>query len=163
MHNRWKILAPVDLRSQAEARVQHALNVTEALQGDLTLLYVIDGRSKRAKQVEWPRNAMTDNRYYDVRRVVLTGSIPETVGRHADDLGADLVTVTSGSYPWWNRLRRRSAAADIATATDRPVFFARLAAGPGPRHRFAIYSVSGRAGWYRRSVDPVQRRSRAAL
>jgi nucleotide-binding universal stress UspA family protein len=128
VHNRWKILAPVDLRSEAEARVQHALNVAEALDGDLTLVYVIDGRCNRATPVEWPRSAMAAHRNYDVRRVVLAGSVAETVGRYADDLGADLVTLTAGPYRAWKRLWRKSATADIETATDRPVCFARRAA-----------------------------------
>src|SRR4051812_37291553 len=65
MHHRSKILAPVDLGSEAEARVHHALHVAEALQGDLTLLYVVDGRRKLADPVEWPRNAMARHHNVD--------------------------------------------------------------------------------------------------
>jgi nucleotide-binding universal stress UspA family protein len=128
VHDRWKILAPVDLGSEAGARVQHALNVSEAVQGDLTLLYVINGRSKGAEPVEWPASAVAGHCRCEVRRLVLVGSVAERVGRYADDLGADLVTVTAASYRWWSRLWRRSAAAEIAAATDRAVCFTRLSA-----------------------------------
>jgi nucleotide-binding universal stress UspA family protein len=126
VHEKWKILAPVDLGSEAEARVQHALNVAAAVQGDLTLLYVLDGRATRAEPVEWPANAMVDQRNCKVRRVVLVGSVAETVGRYAGDLGADLVTVTAGSFRWWNRFWKRSAATGIAAVTDVPVCITRL-------------------------------------
>ena len=135
MHNRWRILAPVDLGSEPERRVEHALNVAEAIQGDLTLLYVVNGHSKRGERVEWPASAMADHRKCDVRRLVLVGSVAETVNRYADDLGADLVTVTAGSSRWWKRLWRRSAAAEIAAASDRPLCFAKLSA-PGPTRAF---------------------------
>jgi nucleotide-binding universal stress UspA family protein len=133
--HRWKILAPVDLGSDAEARVQRALNVARALQGDLTLLHVINERSRRTNPVEWPANALASHRSCAIRRLVLMGSLPETVRRYADDLGADLVTVTAGSYRWWNRLWRRSAAAKIAAATDRPMCVATLSA-PTPATPF---------------------------
>ena len=153
MHHRSKILAPVDLGSEAEARVQHALHVAEALQSDLTLLYVVDGRRRRAERVEWPRNAMARHHNCDVRRLVLTGGVGETVGRYANDLGADLVTITAGSDGWWNRLWRRSAAAEIAAATDRPTYLTRLSV-PTPVTSFrSILTVVALDG----TDDPVIR------
>jgi hypothetical protein len=131
VHDTWKILAPVDLTSEAEARVQHALDVAEAVQGDLTMLYVLNRQSKRAEPVEWPANAMAAH----VRRLAFTGSIADKVGRYADDLGADLITVTAGPYRGWHRLWKKSAAAAIAKATDRPMCFTSLSA-PAPATAF---------------------------
>jgi nucleotide-binding universal stress UspA family protein len=126
VYDRWKILAPVDLGSDAEARVEYALNVAEAIQGDLTLLYVMNGRLKRAEPVEWPPNAMATHGAGEVRRLVLVGEVAETVGNCAAEMDADLVLVPAGSYRWWNRLRSRPAAARIASSTDRPVWFDQL-------------------------------------
>jgi nucleotide-binding universal stress UspA family protein len=71
---------------------------------------------------------MADQRNCDVRRLVRVGSLGETVARYADDLGADLVTVTTGSNGWWKRLCGKSEAAAIANATDRPMCVAPLSA-----------------------------------
>jgi hypothetical protein len=79
--HKWKIPAPVDLRSEAKVRVRHALDVAEALQGDLTLLYVPNGPPQRAVRVEWPGNAMASPDSCEVRRLVLPGS----VRRRSDD------------------------------------------------------------------------------
>ena len=49
MHDGWKVLAPVDPGVEAEAHVQHALNAAEAVKGDLTMLYVLDGRTRHAE------------------------------------------------------------------------------------------------------------------
>lgn len=129
MRNRWKILAPVDLGSEADARVQHALNLAEAMQGDLTLLYVID--SKIAEAVEWPRNAIPRDCGRRVRRLVLTGKVGETVARHADTMDADLIAVAAQPNPWWRRMWRRHAATGIARSTARALCYTRIS-GPPP-------------------------------
>jgi nucleotide-binding universal stress UspA family protein len=136
--------------------VQHALSVAEAIQGDVTLLYVIDDRrSKRTEPMEWPANAIVGHAKCKVRRRVLVGSVAETIGRYADDLGADLVTLTAGAHSWWNRLWRRSAAVDIASATDRPVSFARLSGRTTAREFKAILCVVALDG----TDDPLVRSS----
>jgi nucleotide-binding universal stress UspA family protein len=61
-----------------------------------------------------------------VRRVALAGSVPETVARYADDPGADLIVLGTGSSPWWNRFWKKSAAAALASETDRPIWLANL-------------------------------------
>src|SRR5690606_20051211 len=38
----------------------------------------------------------------------------------ADDLSADLVTITEGSYSWWRRIRGRSAALIFRQAQTAP-------------------------------------------
>lgn len=126
VRNTWKILAPVDLGSQAEARVQHALNLAEATQGDLTLLYVIDEDSKRAQPVEWPVNAMMPRCGYNVRRLVLTGRVRETVAEYAETLDADLIAVTTRWGPWWSRLRRKPLVRNTAKPVERAVCLTRL-------------------------------------
>ena len=130
MHDRWKVLAPVDLGSEAEAHVQHALNAAEAVKGDLTMLYVLDGRIRHAEGFEWPANAMAAHRNSAVRRLPVVGSVADTVGRYANDVGADLITVTVGSNRWWNRVWRKSTAAAIARATDRPIYLTDRSAPP---------------------------------
>jgi hypothetical protein len=163
--DRWKILAPVDLGSDAEARVQNALNVAEAVQGDLTLLYVTNG-SYRAEPIEWPANAMANRGTCHVLRSVLVGPVGETVERYADDVGADLVTVTAGSYRWWNHLWRKPAAAAIADVTDRPVCFTRLT-GPPPATAFrsilGVVRLDGTDDALLRFSEEVAQRSEATL
>jgi len=60
VHHRWKVLAPVDLGSEAEAHVQHALNAAEAVKGDLTMLYVLDGRTRHAEGFGRPGSPIKD-------------------------------------------------------------------------------------------------------
>lgn len=138
MQSRWKTLAPIELDRNAEARVEQAIRVACAVSGDVTLLHVVDDDHPAA---DWPLNALADDRCCVVHRSVLSGSITEVTRRYANDLGADLITLTGGSRRFWKRLWRRSVAADLANSIERPVCLTRIAAGEAPREFSTIISV----------------------
>jgi nucleotide-binding universal stress UspA family protein len=137
----WKVLAPIDLTKSAEARVERAIQATAAMRGELTLLYVVDQRRlQKAEPVEWPANALATRAKCRVHRVVLPGRTAETINRHADDIGADLVAITSQHYAGWTRIWNKSVAAEVAHRTNRPVWFTRSSV-IGTGHSFRLRKI----------------------
>jgi nucleotide-binding universal stress UspA family protein len=122
MQPAWKILAPIDLAADSEVRVQHAIQVATALAGELTLLYVVEpGSRQQARKLDWPADALTSDLNGRIRRIVLPGDVAETIGHYADDMNADLVTITSRHYGRWMRFRKDSIAAELMSSTHRTV------------------------------------------
>jgi nucleotide-binding universal stress UspA family protein len=116
-----KLLVPINLDRDAEAAVQHAIDVATSMRGDLTLLYVIDpSRTRGGRRVEWPRNAMADYPECYIRTVTLSGPVADTVGRYAADIDADLLILAS-RHGGWKRSWTDSVAAGILASTSRPV------------------------------------------
>jgi nucleotide-binding universal stress UspA family protein len=152
VQHRWKVLAPIDLASNPETRVQHAISVAEAVHGDLTLLYVVDDRRSRPTEpVEWPAHAIAERARSSIRRVVLFGSVAETAARYADDIGADLLSVTSAPSGIGKRLWKSSIADHIGVCTDRPVCVSQISAGPPPSDFRSILCVVALDG----TDDPI--------
>jgi nucleotide-binding universal stress UspA family protein len=122
MHDQLRILAPVDLTRNAEAQVQHAIAVSKHLDGDLTLLYVIDpSHSRTTTPVDWPPTALASRSDRHIRHVVRHGPVAETVNEYAEDFDMDLVLLTSRRYGGWARRWAKSSTATIVAATRRPV------------------------------------------
>jgi nucleotide-binding universal stress UspA family protein len=130
-----KVLAPTDLAQDSEAGVQHAIDFARSVDGELTLLYVIDQmRWRKRRPIEWPPHAMAGGAACRMRRVVLSGPVTPTVAGYADDIDADIITLTSRHFGGWSRFWATSATAGIVNSTNRPVCVTKARpAGRGPR------------------------------
>jgi nucleotide-binding universal stress UspA family protein len=118
----WKVLAPVDLTLDPEEFVQHAIDVTNALAAELTLLYVVDTWHRTARRrADWPPSALSAPwPGPDIHRLVLPGRVPETINRYADFIDADLLLMTR-SQRQRRRFWRKSITAEVMNASRRPV------------------------------------------
>lgn len=123
MRSKWKVLAPVDFTDATEGSVQHAIDVANALAAELVLLHVVDRRwHKLSGRIVWPSNAFSaENLGLDIRRVVLSGAIPETIARYADFIDANLLLMTSRKRQWWNSFRKRSTTDAVMELSRQPV------------------------------------------
>jgi len=119
----WKILAPVDLSVNAEAQVDHALDVAGAFNADLTLLSVTGKpQSEGVRRPNWPANAIyRPQTNVDVHRMLLPGGVPETIVDYAQFLHTDLIVMTSRNFGSW-RLWNRSVAATVMDRARAPLW-----------------------------------------
>jgi nucleotide-binding universal stress UspA family protein len=119
-----KILAPIDLSGESKGAIEHAIEITEALGAELSLLNVTDpnagawGVTAGKFDAALPAN---------VGRWVVSGPAPEAIASFAEFADVDLVTMASATYGGWKHLWKRSVTAQVMESTDRPILITGIA------------------------------------
>lgn len=119
----WQVLAPIDLLTDPEGPVEHAISISGALGAELTLLYVSrQRRFQEAGRRGWPRNAFNEARTKRaIHRVILPGDPAETISRYAEFINADLLVMTAEHHRRWSRYWRSSVTEGVLARTLRRV------------------------------------------
>lgn len=135
MQSKWNVVAPIDLSVDPDVSVSRALDAARAINAELTLLYIADSPwYERACRLGWLENGLGNARVNpDVRRLVLSGAVPETIARYAEISNADLLLLTTQGRRSWPRCWRRSVTGAVMKLTETPV----CVAGSSPRQREA--------------------------
>jgi nucleotide-binding universal stress UspA family protein len=123
----WKVLAPIDLRFDAEAPVQYAAGAASILNAELTLLHVATARwYEHSHRLGWPASAWgKGSSSLDIHRLVLPGDVSDTIVRYSDHLDADLLWMTTRTYGRRARFWSSSITAEVMDSTQRPVCLAK--------------------------------------
>jgi nucleotide-binding universal stress UspA family protein len=118
-----QVLAPIDLLTDPDGPVEHAISISSALGAELTLLYVSRQRwFREAGRGGWPHNAFNESRTNSaIHRVVLPGDPAETISRYAEFINADLLVMTTEHHRRWARYWRSSVTEDVLGRTLRRV------------------------------------------
>lgn len=124
MSSMRRVLAPVDISVDCEQDVRSALEVTNALDAELTLLYVADERRKSIQSpgLSWPDSAMErNNPGCELHRAVVRGPVAQAVSRYADFIDASLIITTTEYRSGLAKLWKRSTTLELLKATGRPL------------------------------------------
>jgi len=124
MQQTWKVLAPIDLADDPEAAVEHAIHAANAVDAELTLLYVASQRQPAGdNRLGWPQNALTAGRTpHGIRRRVLPGKPAEMIVRYAELSDADVILMASENCGGWKRFWKHSVTAEVMASSLRPLW-----------------------------------------
>ncbi len=90
----YKIMVPTDFTSVADTAIQHAINISKTMGGEIVLLHVIDKEGKtKESQNTLDKIAEKINKEHNVPTVgkVITGNIFEDIGKAAEYEGVRLI------------------------------------------------------------------------
>lgn len=130
MQPSWKILAPIESGPDAGAIIDHAIDFTGSMRGELTLLHATGRPSSTGTQdFRWPARLPDAHPTLNIRRVVLPGEPSETIRRYADFMNANIVFMGWRARAKWTRPWKKSVTLQVLGSTRRAVHMVRLTPG----------------------------------